>query len=192
MSYNLRTAIRQFIPPLNRNVYKGQHGKVGIIGGCFEYTGAPYYAGISALKLGADLCHVICTREAAVPIKSYSPELIVHPILPLENDFTGIGTILNRLDALVIGPGLGRDPKVLKSAEIIINQAKGKQLPIILDGDALFLLSENIQLISGYQHAILTPNAMEYARLCCATGLCPSIDVSKAAELIPVLELSQK
>lgn len=30
---------------------------------------------------GADLSHVFCTKDAASVIKSYSPELIVHPIL---------------------------------------------------------------------------------------------------------------
>lgn len=30
---------------------------------------------------GADLSHVFCTKDAATVIKSYSPELIVHPIL---------------------------------------------------------------------------------------------------------------
>ena len=26
-------------------------GKLGIIGGCYEYTGAPYYAGVAGLKM---------------------------------------------------------------------------------------------------------------------------------------------
>ena len=30
---------------------------------------------------GADLSHVFCTKDAAPVIKSYSPELIVHPVL---------------------------------------------------------------------------------------------------------------
>lgn len=30
---------------------------------------------------GADLSHVFCTTDAAPVIKSYSPELIVHPVL---------------------------------------------------------------------------------------------------------------
>lgn len=30
---------------------------------------------------GADLSHVFCTKDAATVIKSYSPELIVHPVL---------------------------------------------------------------------------------------------------------------
>lgn len=41
--------------------------------------------GVSAIVLsylqGADLSHVFCTKDAAPVIKSYSPELIVHPIL---------------------------------------------------------------------------------------------------------------
>lgn len=69
------------IPRFSEASHKGGHGKVLVIGGSFEYTGAPYYAGISALKTGADLAYIACTEEAAIPIKSYSPELIVHPVL---------------------------------------------------------------------------------------------------------------
>lgn len=62
-------------------MHKGEAGRIGVIGGSLEYTGAPYYAGIAALKFGADLCHVFCPKAASIPLKCYSPELIVHPIL---------------------------------------------------------------------------------------------------------------
>lgn len=62
-------------------MHKGEAGRIGIIGGSFEYTGAPYYAGISALKFGCDIVHIFCPQAAAIPIKCYSPELIVHPLL---------------------------------------------------------------------------------------------------------------
>jgi ATP-dependent NAD(P)H-hydrate dehydratase len=70
------------IPSFRKSAHKGSHGKVLVIGGSFEYTGAPYYAGIAALKTGADLAYVACAADAAVAIKAYSPELIVHPVLP--------------------------------------------------------------------------------------------------------------
>ena len=73
--------LRNLVPPLVATRYKGQAGKVGVLGGCSDYTGAPFYAAISALKLGADLSHVFCEERAAAPIKSYSPELIVHGVL---------------------------------------------------------------------------------------------------------------
>jgi NAD(P)H-hydrate repair Nnr-like enzyme with NAD(P)H-hydrate dehydratase domain len=46
-----------------------------------RYTGAPYFASYSSLKVGADLAYVFTTQDASIPIKSYSPELIVLPIL---------------------------------------------------------------------------------------------------------------
>mmetsp|Transcript_34771 Transcript_34771/g.104417 ORF Transcript_34771/g.104417 Transcript_34771/m.104417 type:complete len:181 (+) Transcript_34771:87-629(+) len=73
--------LRVLVPPLVATSYKGSSGKVGVVGGCFEYTGAPFYAALTALKLGADLSHVFCDEAAAVPLKSYSPELIVHGCL---------------------------------------------------------------------------------------------------------------
>ncbi len=40
--------------------YKGQAGKIGTIGGCREYTGAPFFASISALKVS--VAHKLCAR----------------------------------------------------------------------------------------------------------------------------------
>ena len=41
---------------------------------------------MSLAQVGADLSHVFCTEGAATVIKSYSPELIVHPYLADYND----------------------------------------------------------------------------------------------------------
>ena len=68
-----------YVPLLVPSAYKGQMGRIGVIGGSADYTGAPYYAAESALKFGADLVFVFCAKEAAIPIKSYSPELMVTP-----------------------------------------------------------------------------------------------------------------
>jgi len=77
-----------------------------VIGGSLDYSGAPYYAAIAALKSGADLSHVFCPESAGTAIKSYSPELIVHPTLEKPEEVTKWFSALN---SLVIGPGLGRN-----------------------------------------------------------------------------------
>lgn len=69
------------VPHLTTDMHKGEAGRIGIIGGSLEYTGAPFYAGIAALKVGCDLVHIFCPQSAALPIKSYHPDLIVHPLL---------------------------------------------------------------------------------------------------------------
>lgn len=144
--------------------------------------------GIGALCLfcvqGADLCHLFCTEEAAIPIKSYSPELIVHPLLRSDNslkDLTGsdrasalqaavekISEVFSRLDTLVIGPGLGRDAGVQEITRQLIQRAKSAELPLVLDGDALYLISLEPDVIRGYTHAVLTPNAV---RTTCPRGV---------------------
>ena len=60
------------LPParLAADKYKGQAGKVAVIGGCREYTGAPYFASISALKVPC------CT--AAPCLLLHAAELALH------------------------------------------------------------------------------------------------------------------
>eukprot|EP01119_Soliformovum_irregulare_P007368 TRINITY_DN19777_c0_g1_i1.p1 TRINITY_DN19777_c0_g1~~TRINITY_DN19777_c0_g1_i1.p1 ORF type:complete len:338 (-),score=81.31 TRINITY_DN19777_c0_g1_i1:237-1184(-) len=172
-------AIGAFVPKMSHSMHKGQSGKVGIVGGSLEYTGAPYYSGISALKVGADIAHIFCGESAAIPIKSYSPELIVHPTFKEKSgDEKQIDQMIEKmvpwlkgLSSLVIGPGLGRDDFVAECTKRIIKEAKQIQLPLIIDGDGLMIINKDIGIISGYKKALLTPNVVEYKRLCEATGI---------------------
>lgn len=55
-SARLLNSVKSCIPSLDANKHKGQAGRIGIVGGSLEYTGAPYFAGISALKVSIHLC----------------------------------------------------------------------------------------------------------------------------------------
>ncbi|XP_038863055.1 ATP-dependent (S)-NAD(P)H-hydrate dehydratase-like isoform X1 [Salvelinus namaycush] len=157
--------VKNIVPPLTSKKHKGQDGRIGIIGGCQEYTGAPYFAAISALKVGADLSHVFCTKTAATVIKSYSPELIVHPVLDSPDAVEEIEKWLPRLHCLVVGPGLGRDEMLLKNAKEVIEKSKARDIPIVIDADGLWLVAQQPSVIQGYQKGILTPNYMEFTQL---------------------------
>jgi ATP-dependent NAD(P)H-hydrate dehydratase len=87
------------VPPLVGLAHKGNMGRVGVIGGSIDYCGAPYYAAVSALKVGADLSWVFCSEHASIPIKSYSPELMVTPFYDERNLFKDTGK--ESADALV-------------------------------------------------------------------------------------------
>lgn len=79
----MREVRTRLVPDFAANCkgHKGQAGRVGVVGGSAEYTGAPYFAAFSALRTGCDLAHVFCLPQAAPVIKAYSPDLIVHPLL---------------------------------------------------------------------------------------------------------------
>ena len=169
--------------------HKGQHGRIAVIGGSEDYTGAPYYAGISSLKLGAELAFVFCAKEAAIPIKTYSPELMVTPFYS-SFDLEELSNIdsnssfytekvqslsskviqnFSRFNSLVIGPGLGRNKYVLDIVTNIIIAAVDNNIPFVIDADGIYLLRNSDKLLSsiltGYKRCILTPNAIEFEAL---------------------------
>ncbi|KAJ8951723.1 hypothetical protein NQ318_012573 [Aromia moschata] len=129
-------------------------------------VGAPYFAAISALKVGADLAYVFCAKEAGPVIKSYSPELIVLPVLDQPNGVETIEPWLERLHVILIGPGLGRFPSTFAVIENLINICRNKKKPLVIDADGLVLISQNPDLIKNYPApVVLTPNVMEFNKL---------------------------
>ncbi|KAI9272883.1 Ribokinase-like protein [Phascolomyces articulosus] len=166
--------VRQLIPPLSAELHKGQAGRVGVVGGSEDYTGAPYFSAISAMKLGADLCHVFCEPGAGTVIKSYSPELIVHPYMRTSNtSYSSVSEVVSRVSAsfsrlhvLVVGPGLSRDSAMQESAKEIILKARKHNMPIVIDADGLFVVQNHPEIVQDYNKAVLTPNVMEFKRLC--------------------------
>ncbi|GBF96350.1 ATP-dependent (S)-NAD(P)H-hydrate dehydratase [Raphidocelis subcapitata] len=178
----MMAAARALVPPLTADSHKGKNGKVGVVGGCREYAGAPLFAALSAVRAGADLAHVFCTPGAAPVIKGYSPELIVLPFLPDESAQQGapaaadaplaaIRPWLGRLTALVVGPGLGDDPAVAAAAAAVVREARAAGLPLVVDGSGLNLVAQSPELVRGYRRCILTPNLPEFGRLAAGVGL---------------------
>lgn len=117
------------------------------------------------------MSHVICSPTAAGAIKSYSPDLIVHPILA-ENDNPNsasfrkeISSLLDRLHVLVVGPGLGRENYMIAYAKVALNVAKEQGMFVVLDADALWMVGQDVDLIKGYRRAVVTPNVVEFKRL---------------------------
>ena len=182
-----------FIPALTSNSSKGDAGRVAIIGGSKEYTGAPYFAGISSLKTGADLVHIYCVPEAAQSIKGYSPDLIVHPDL-LKPEFRtteNIQRICRRIDCLVVGPGMGRDHfdivgEILKE---VLKYKDGNIKAVIIDADGLGMIERDLDLVRGHECVILTPNTRELDRLASACGIDDHDRREKARKLSKELDL---
>lgn len=158
-------AVKKIVPNLTSPKHKGQDGRIGIVGGSIEYTGAPYYAGMSALRLGADLVHIFCTKEASTPIKCLSPDLIVHPILDHQTPIKAIKPWLDRLHVIIIGCGLGRDEKNMKTVVELIGVCRHLKKPLVIDADGLYIIGMKPDLLKDYPGVILTPNAMEFSRL---------------------------
>lgn len=77
-----------------------------------------------------------------------------------------INEMLGRLHVLVVGPGLGRDPIMQATVARVIKAAREAKMPVVMDADALQLVQKDPDVIRGYKYAVLTPNVVEFKRLC--------------------------
>lgn len=103
-------------------------------------------------------------RQTSHATKDQSASTISATITPL----------LDRLHAIVIGPGLGRDQLMQDTAALIIREVRKRSMPLVLDADGLFLVQNQPDVIHGYASAVLTPNVMEFQRLCERMGVDPA------------------
>jgi NAD(P)H-hydrate epimerase len=149
-------------PQRKENAHKGQSGRVLTVGGSNNYTGAPYFAAMAALKAGCDLAYVAAPRVAAERIASMGPEIIVYP-LDSESNISedDVKPILShKFDVLCIGNGLGDSKSALNAAKKIISTVKK---PMVVDGDALKAIKDILPKLGA--NVILTPHAQEFKRL---------------------------
>ncbi|KJP85859.1 YjeF family domain-containing protein [Plasmodium fragile] len=167
------------IPELSPKDYKGCGGKICVVGGSEVYSGASFLSAMSALKLGADLSFVITAQENGIPLKCYSPELIVYPYLynqksnisqvPGEELKKCTEYLSNRIDCCVFGPGLGSIDEVTKDClSYIIKKMIEKNIFLILDADIIEFILTNTDilcLIQNYQHCLFTPNKNEFRKM---------------------------
>ncbi|KAF2716596.1 Ribokinase-like protein [Polychaeton citri CBS 116435] len=177
--------VYKMVPPMLEKFHKGQLGRVAVIGGSEDYTGAPYFSAMASARLGADMSHVICEPGAGLVIKTYSPNLMVHPYMRQQKNLAKDETIdsvaeqvigmLDRLHVIVIGPGLGRDPAMQETCARVITEAKKRKISFVLDADGLYLAQTRPDLVHGYKECILTPNVVEFGRL----AKSQNIDTSK-------------
>lgn len=66
----MEAAIRKLVPPLSYGARKGQMGRIGVLGGSADFTGAPYYAGMASLKVCRHMhvCVCVCVCLCTVPL----------------------------------------------------------------------------------------------------------------------------
>ncbi|KAJ1673370.1 hypothetical protein EV182_005373 [Spiromyces aspiralis] len=93
---------------------------------------------------------------------------------------TKVNGVLQKLHALSIGSGLGNDAYMSQSVARAIRHAKKLGLPMVLDADSLAIVSSEPDLIHGYKQAVLTPNAVEFSRMCKSLGL----DIGDSVEAV--------
>ena len=151
-----------FLRLKNRNLssHKGNNGRLLIVGGNADYSGAPAIAGMAAIGAGADLVYVASPEKSAEAIKSTSPDLIVKSLEGDKLSLSHLDEILkisDNVDAVLMGPGAGIDDETSKLFNVLASKIKK---PIVMDADSLKQVE--LSLIKNREDIILTPHIFEF------------------------------
>lgn len=160
--------VLSILPDRDPEGHKGTYGRVLLLCGSMGYTGAPYLAAMGALRSGAGLVY-LCVPQSIYSILAVKlNEAIVIP-LPDEGGKFGedaiqeIAQLLPKMDAVLIGCGMGQSPGTSKLVEYVLNNAA---CPIVLDADGINTISAHKDMMRGNKNVrILTPHDGEFARL---------------------------
>ena len=156
------------LPDRSPDAHKGDFGRILLLCGSRGYTGSAYLAAMGALRAGAGLVF-LGVPESIYAIEAVKlNEAIVFPLPDADGALSPdaaaqIEEKLARMDAVLIGPGLGQSSGALAALETVLREAK---CPVVVDADGINLLGKHKALLRGRQYpTILTPHEMEFARL---------------------------
>jgi len=187
--------VRQNLPVRQINAHKGTFGTVMVVGGSVNYVGAPMLAALAAYRSGSGLVSLAVPQSIHPILAGQLPEaiwlvlddeggVISESAVDLVKEQTG------KVNAMVIGPGIGREETTARFLDTIFfasksngknrrvgflieengNETKEQKMPtIVLDAEGLRWLAENEGWNEKIQaELVLTPHPGEMAAL---TGL---------------------
>lgn len=183
--------VRPLLPARPPDSNKGTFGKVIVVGGSINYTGAPYMAAMGAARVGAGLVTLAVPQPLYPSLAARAAET-TFVLLPSDmgaltpDALKVLGEALAGYKALLLGPGLGREKATVEFvrellglraagrradlgflAREAVQEAQSFELPAtVVDADGLNALAETPQWWERTEaRLVLTPHPGELARL---------------------------
>ena len=160
--------VTEAIPRRGTDSTKFAAGSVLICGGSVGLTGAPSMAAEAAMRAGAGYVTVCVPASLNAIFESRLLEPMTVPLPDAGGRFDAAGAEealrrSRRVQSVVLGPGIGREPEALAFARTL---AAGATVPLLLDADGLNAHSGALEALAQRGAAtVLTPHAGELARL---------------------------
>ena len=164
-SFNTPTEAFSLLPKRPERSNKGDFGRVLAICGSRGMAGAAYLAAKAAYRMGVGLCEIFTHESNRVILQTLLPEAIV---TTYDDRYKAdlLLSSLEKADCVVMGCGLGVTQLSRSILSDAIRAIKERDIPLVLDADALNLLSRNPVLLKYASGAVITPHAREMERLC--------------------------
>ena len=154
--------VRRTVPVIPADAHKGTRKRLLVVGGGAGMAGAPVLAARGALRSGIGMVKLCVARQSITAVQVMEPVATAEPWPESDAE---IHQLLGWAHVLLLGPGLGTVPQALALAERLLAAWDG---PVVLDADALRAFDDHaadLAPLLGHRTAILTPHAVEFARL---------------------------
>ena len=163
VAYAYDTSDMTRLPARVNSSNKGTYGRVAVIAGSRDMSGAASYAAEAVYRVGAGLVKVYTHTYNRNVIGCTVPEAVLMFYDDEESAVCCAEDALNWADVILIGPGLGRSPEACAMVKIIVNRA---EQPVVVDADALNIISCDLDILRDHRGpVIITPHMGEMARL---------------------------
>lgn len=147
--------------------HKNSCGRLLVIAGSESMEGAAYLCSKAAHKTGIGLLTIYTHESNVQTLHMQLPEAIVKGYKNVNVD--ELTALMNSHDAILVGPGLS---KAQESVKIVNALMKHSNTPMVIDADALNIISENMSLLDGlHPEIIITPHVGEMSRLLGESGM---------------------
>lgn len=160
--------VLELLPRRTASTTKFSAGVVTVVGGSTGLTGAPCLAAEGAQRSGAGYVTVAVPASLDIVFEQQLLEVMSKPLPDSGGSLTPAAVepalaTLERSNALILGPGLGRGDGVTEFAREL---ARRSELPLVLDADGLNAHAGGLADLAGRSSpTVLTPHAGELARL---------------------------
>lgn len=173
--YSYKNAVHRLMPRRDTGGNKGTFGKVLVIAGSVNMSGACELCARSCYRTGAGMVKVVTPEENRVIVQQDIPEALLSTYRVGQSQEVFRQTMEEEMlqafswaDCIAIGPGLGKG----EEAKRLLNWAITKtHKPLVIDADGIYLLAESEELREylvrnkGKRSVIMTPHVGEFARL---------------------------
>lgn len=141
---------------------KGSYGKLLIIAGSVNMSGAACFCAKAAYRMGSGLVRVFTCEQNRLILQTKVPEAVL--VTGQENEEeTLLAEQLQWADAVVFGPGIGTGQRARRMTCTVLAQCR---VPLVLDADALNIIADQPELLEQAKtDIILTPHPGEMSRL---------------------------
>jgi ADP-dependent NAD(P)H-hydrate dehydratase / NAD(P)H-hydrate epimerase len=156
-----RNVIRELIPARPKFSHKGTYGHALLIAGSTGKMGAAILASQACLRTGAGLLTVHIPGNGYTIMQISVPEAMCS--IDPHSDVLSNLPLLDKFSAIGIGPGSGTSSETKEALKLLLKKIK---VPLVIDADALNLISENREIFDLLPPGtILTPHPLEFKRL---------------------------